>query len=108
MNREVLAVNSENSKNLENDDWRFYQLLKSLSVDGNPFRQFSTGNSFTLVEKPQELGINVHQELLKFYQLHYYAKNMRGVVLGRESLDELENIVLIYLFTFIYFKNKHH
>ena len=46
--REMKAVDSENSKNLQNDMWRKLQLLKSFAHENNPWRKFGTGNLATL------------------------------------------------------------
>ena len=46
--REMKAVDSENSKNLQNDMWRKLQLLKSFAHENNPWRKFGTGNLETL------------------------------------------------------------
>lgn len=41
------------------------------------------GNKLTLQTKPQELGIDVREELLKFHSRHYSANLMCLVVLGK-------------------------
>ena len=46
--REVNAVDSENSKNLISDGRRRWQILKSLADDKHHFSKFSTGNRITL------------------------------------------------------------
>jgi insulysin len=43
-------VHSENTKNLQNDSWRVFQLNKHLSRPGHPWRKFGTGNKQTLTE----------------------------------------------------------
>lgn len=42
--REIQAVDSENSKNLQSDMWRIYQLFKNFSRPDHPLNSFSTGN----------------------------------------------------------------
>ena len=42
------AVDSENEKNLQNDDWRFTQLLRSTSNINHPYHKYGTGNRYTL------------------------------------------------------------
>lgn len=88
--RELKAIESENSKNLQNDMWRSFQLEKSLSSSIHPFHKFGTGNTETLVDMPQKNGVDIRDELLKFHKQYYSANLMKLVVLGRESLDELE------------------
>ena len=41
--REVNAVNSENDKNLKNDQWRLHQLEKATSDPNHDFFKFGTG-----------------------------------------------------------------
>ncbi|RLL97604.1 hypothetical protein CFD26_106184 [Aspergillus turcosus] len=93
LDRELRAVDSENKKNLQSDLWRLMQLNKSLSNPAHPYHHFSTGNLKTLKEDPQQRGLEVRSEFIKFYQKHYSANRMRLCVLGRESLDELEKWV---------------
>ena len=93
LDRELRAVDSENKKNLQSDLWRLMQLNKSLSNPKHPYSHFSTGNLQTLKEEPEKRGLDVRSEFIKFYEKHYSANRMKLVVLGRESLDELEKMV---------------
>lgn len=92
--REIRAVDSENKKNLQNDTWRLYQLEKSLSSPVHPFHKFSTGNLTTLGEIPESKGIDVREELLKFYKESYSANLMKLAIIGREDLSTLEKWVV--------------
>ncbi|CCH46140.1 insulysin [Wickerhamomyces ciferrii] len=92
--REIRAVDSENKKNLQSDLWRLYQLEKSLSNPVHPFHKFSTGNLETLEEIPKSQGIDVREELLKFYKDSYSANLMKLAIIGREDLETLEKWVI--------------
>lgn len=92
--REIMAVDSENSKNLQNDAWRIFQLDKATSSPTHSFWKFGTGNLKTLVETPKSLGLDIRQELLKFYSQHYSSNVMNLAVLGKESLDHLTQLVV--------------
>lgn len=92
--RELLAVDSENKKNLQNDMWRAYQLEKSLSNPEHVYSKFGTGNLETLKIEPEKLGHDVRNELLKFHQELYSANQMKLVLLGRHDLDELEQLAI--------------
>lgn len=82
--REVNAVHSEHSKNVQEDLWRQYQLMRTVCFDPkHPGHHFSTGNKETLATVPREV-------LLNFHKAWYSANVCRVAVLGRESLDELE------------------
>lgn len=87
--KEINAVDSENKKNIQNDIWRMYQLDKSLTNPNHPYHKFSTGNLETLNEIPKSKGIDVREELLKFYKKSYSANLMKLCILGREDLDTL-------------------
>ncbi|KAF2140293.1 uncharacterized protein K452DRAFT_230558 [Aplosporella prunicola CBS 121167] len=103
LDRELKAVDSENKKNLQSDTWRLHQLNKTLSNPNHPFCHFSTGSWKTLHDDPLARGVKIRDEFIKFYEKNYSANRMKLVVLGRESLDELESWV-IELFSEV--KNK--
>lgn len=92
--REIKAVNSEHEKNLATDVWRIRQVNKSLSDPNHPYSKFGTGNEKTLCEDPKKLGINVRDELLKFHDQWYSANIMCLSVYGKETLDELEAMII--------------
>lgn len=46
--KELEAVHSEHQKNLLNDSWRKYQLLKEVAKADHPFHKFSTGDKSSL------------------------------------------------------------
>ena len=88
--RELQAVDSEHSKNIQDDFWRLYQVEKTTSNPGHPFHKFATGDRKTLEETPKRKGINVRDALLDFHAQYYSANRMSLVLLGRETLEELE------------------
>jgi len=103
LDRELRAVDSENKKNLQSDQWRLHQLEKSLSNPKHPYCHFSTGSLETLKTQPEARGINVRDKFIEFYEKHYSANLMKLCVLGREPLDVLESWVSEY---FSGIKNK--
>ncbi|KAG6438646.1 hypothetical protein O3G_MSEX000111 [Manduca sexta] len=92
--RELSAVNSEHEKNASSDTWRLDQLYKSTAEPTHPFHKFGTGNKETLETIPKAKGIDVRKELLSFHNKWYSANIMTLVVMGKESLDELEAMVV--------------
>ncbi|KAG9229732.1 Metalloenzyme, LuxS/M16 peptidase-like protein [Amylocarpus encephaloides] len=90
LDRELRAVDSENKKNLQSDQWRLHQLEKALSNPKHPYCHFSTGNFEVLKTQPEKRGIDVRQKFMDFHEKHYSANRMKLVVLGKESLDTLE------------------
>ncbi|RLV89243.1 A-factor-processing enzyme [Spathaspora sp. JA1] len=89
--REINAVDSENKKNLQNDNWRLHQLDKLNTNLNHPYNGFSTGNFHTLSEEPKSRGVDVRNVLIDFYQTHYSSNLMSLVILGKEDLDTLTN-----------------
>ncbi|CAG8552374.1 5800_t:CDS:10 [Paraglomus occultum] len=94
--RELRAVDSENKKNLQDDGWRLDQLEKSLSNPNHVYHKFGTGSLETLRDQPLKNGIDVREELLKFYERYYSANLMKLCVLGKEPLDVLTRWVVEY------------
>ena len=94
MEREVLAVNSEFSKNLLVEERRLYQVLATQALPDHPMHHFSTGSTRTLNRS------DIHARLTGFYRSHYSANLMKLVVLGREPLSKLQYDV-VHLFSHI-------
>ncbi|PSK36776.1 hypothetical protein B9Z65_1959 [Elsinoe australis] len=93
LDRELRAVDSENKKNLQSDNWRLHQLNKSLANKKHPFNKFSTGNYKVLHDDPLARGVAIRDAFIGFYNKHYSANRMKLAVLGREELDTLETWV---------------
>ena len=93
LDRELRAVDSENKKNLQSDQWRLNQLDKTLSNNKHPYHSFSTGNLETLRDGPRSKGVDVRKAFMAFHTKHYSANRMKLVLLGKEPLDELEEWV---------------
>ena len=87
MDREVNAVDSEHSKNITNDHWRKSGVLSYLSNKKSVYHKFGTGNLETL--KKDGLNEALHQHHLKYYS----SNNMNLVIVGPQSLDELNKYV---------------
>lgn len=91
--REVNAVHSEHEKNVMSDAWRVQMLDRATSDPGHVYAKFGTGNKETLHVCPQEKGKDIRDELLKFHEKYYSSNIMALSVIGRESLDELAELV---------------
>ncbi|XP_036670582.3 insulin-degrading enzyme isoform X1 [Drosophila suzukii] len=92
--REINAVNSEHEKNLPSDLWRIKQVNRHLAKPDHAYSKFGSGNKTTLSEIPKSKNIDVRDELLKFHKKWYSANIMCLAIIGKESLDELEGMVL--------------
>lgn len=87
INRELLAVDQENSKNIENDGWREYMVLKETGNPKHPNQKFSTGNAKTLSGIPQEA-------LKNWYHANYSADRMHLILLSDLPLDRLTELAV--------------
>lgn len=93
LDREVQAVDSEHAKNLTQDQWRMHQLSRSkVANPEHPYAGFGSGNSESLDSQ------NIRETLLEFFKKHYRKSLQlyKLVVLGKESLDELQTMVETY------------
>ena len=87
--REMNAVDSEYKLGLKDDARREYDVLRELVRPEHPLGALAVGNLSTLGEGASD----IREDLLAFYAQHYSANVMTLVVLGRESLDELQAMV---------------
>ncbi|KAG8907980.1 Insulinase (Peptidase M16) [Tulasnella sp. 403] len=62
--REILAVDSEHKKNLQNDTWRMFQLSKELSRKDHVWRKFGSGNKESLLAVGKVLEKQAAKQLL--------------------------------------------
>lgn len=94
--REINAVNSEHEKNLATDQWRVRQVNKSLAIQTHEYSKFGTGNKETLLDIPKAQNIDTRDALIKFHSQWYSSNIMELSILGKESLDELEELTIKY------------
>ncbi len=86
VSKELLAVNQEYAKNIENDGWREWQIFKERGNQKHPNAKFSTGNEETLKVIPV-------QTLANWYRLHYSADKMHLVIYTNQDLPAMKEIV---------------
>ena len=107
VNRELEAIESEDSKNQQSDGFRLLQLDRSArgaATEDHPARKFGTGNRATLLQRgdrsadvaenaPKGDYNSLRRALVDHYDRFYDADHMALVVLGRDPLDALERSV---------------
>lgn len=96
IDKEMNAINSEHSKNLQNNTRRILSVLRILSKNDHLTHKFCTGNLETLKEIPKKNKINIYNELLKFYKKYYSSNIMKLVVLDNDSLQQMEKKIKIF------------
>ena len=93
MNKEIEAVNSEHEKNINQDNWRQQQIIRTLSNPNHPFNMFSTGNKSTFKKINPKL---LHKKLNEFYIKYYVPSNMRLTIISNEELETIQDQVTKY------------
>ncbi len=89
VDREKNAVEAEYQMGLKSDERRGLDVLQEVVNQAHPYSQFTVGSLQTLEDRPDS---NIRDELVQFYNKYYSANIMRLVVLGSQSLDELESL----------------
>ena len=59
----------------------------------NSYAKFFTGNKSTLLEGTKRQGINLRQQLVKFYEAYYSANQMSLAVVSPQSIPQLKKFV---------------
>ena len=91
VDREKNAVEAEYQMGLKSDSRRGLDVLQEVMNPDHPYSQFSVGSLDSLADRP---GSAVRDELISFYEKHYSANAMRQVVMGAQSLNELQDLVV--------------
>jgi insulysin len=86
VNRELLAVNQEYSKSIENDPWRQWMIFKETGNQSHPNAKFSTGTKETLSIIPLST-------LHDWFKGHYNANKMHLIILTNQDINEMAKIV---------------
>lgn len=93
MCREIMAVDSEDSKNRIIDSRRLLQVLKHQVDPASEYAKFSTGNLKTLVYGDVEkYGNNLANTIRSFHEEHYLPEHMTVALVGPQSVEELQRL----------------
>ena len=76
--REIEAVHSEHTKNMQSDQWRLQQLMKGQCHKDHPLSKFATGNRETLKTYPEGEGLDMREILLDFHK-KWYSSNIMSM-----------------------------
>ena len=99
--RELRAIDSEYRNSFTSDSWRNYQLLKASANQDHAFSKFGCGCYETLTQGGKLLS-STHSEpglsapvedLHNFWKSYYRTFNMKVCVVGKSSLDVLQESV---------------
>ncbi|KFM22670.1 Insulin-degrading enzyme [Auxenochlorella protothecoides] len=90
LEREVQAVDNEFTGVAQSDGCRAQQLRAHTARPGHELSKFGWGNRRSLAQEPAAAGVDVRGGLVRHYTQQYSAERMNLVLLGGETLDELE------------------
>lgn len=87
VNREKEAVDSEHSKNMNNDNWRRQEILRSVAKDNHWFSKFGCGSNETLNCK------DIHIKVKNFFDKYYSSDLMTLTVVSNEPIEKIKKII---------------
>ena len=68
-------------------------MTKSRANVEHPFSKFFTGNRYTLLESTAAQGIDLREQLIRFYETHYSANQMTLAIVAPQPIEELKQMV---------------
>jgi len=91
--REKNAVHSEYMSKIKDQGRKSADVFKAIIDQSHPYAKLSVGNLETLVDRKSADGKGaLRDQLLEFYKKNYSSGLMRLVLVGTESLAELEQL----------------
>ncbi len=93
VDRERAVVHSEYQARKKNENRRLWEARKQWLNPAHPGSRFSVGSLDTLRDRD---GISARDRLIEFYEQHYSANIMTLVILGKEPIDQLEQMARQY------------
>lgn len=91
LKREIRRVDSE--LDFSSSSTQTYYLIKDFVNIEHPYSRFSAGNIDTLERLPKELGLNVGEKVVEFFQSKYQPEKAVLVITGPQDLFALERMV---------------
>lgn len=85
--KERQSIEAEYQLKRQDELRRLYEVHKLTANPHHPFAKFSVGNAQTLADRDD---LPMHQRLRDYWQTYYTAANAALVLIGPQSMDELE------------------
>ena len=92
MKGEVSAIDGELNRNLNDDGWKFWFLLRTVADPESKFSNFNIGSSESLVKTPQANKVDIVQRVKDYYNNYYSANLMTLVLVDNRPVDEIEDL----------------
>ncbi|KAJ1963722.1 metalloprotease [Dipsacomyces acuminosporus] len=94
VDREVHAIDSEHKCFKNHPGPRQYRIVTSTLNSKHPISRFNVGNRDTLKLAAERLGVDLREEVVRFYNRYYSADIMKLVVVSNSSLDQMTEWVV--------------
>ncbi|RKP39332.1 Metalloenzyme, LuxS/M16 peptidase-like protein, partial [Dimargaris cristalligena] len=85
----VHEIDLDHRKFLKQENMSIKLLERNFFKPQDKMTHFKTGNRETLLVNPPKLGIDIHQEAVKFFDCYYSSNLMKMVILGNQGLPTL-------------------
>lgn len=96
VSREVIAVHNEDLIHHRLDDWRFKEVLESLSNPTHPSSRYGCGNKDTLMKNEVD-GQKLAQLVREFYEKNYISSGMSLVVCSSRAIGDIVKLMRPYI-----------
>lgn len=87
VNREINAVNSEHEKNITDDNWRQFQMIKNVAIKKHPYNTFPTGNLPSLKKE------GLRERMIKFWEDNYVSENINICIISNFDIDKQKKMI---------------
>jgi insulysin len=85
--REINAVNSEHQKNINDDHWRIFQIIKNIAKKENKFNTFATGSNKTMDKN------SIRNAMIDFYENFYVSENLSISIVSNLDINQQKKMV---------------
>ncbi|KAJ1923853.1 metalloprotease [Tieghemiomyces parasiticus] len=99
----VHEIDLDHKRFLKQENMSIKLLERNFFKPPEKMTHFKTGNRETLLINPPKLGIDIHQEVHRYYETYYSSNLMKLVILGNQGLPTLTEWA-INIFSGIYNK----
>ncbi|KAJ9085900.1 hypothetical protein DSO57_1009479 [Entomophthora muscae] len=94
VNGEASVIEYEYNRDMPFTEESFRHTSFAALNTSHPIANFTCGNYATLVTEPRNRGVDIRDLAIFHHHLHYSANRMSLVVIGKESIKELRNMVI--------------
>ena len=87
VDREINAIESEHSKNIQQDNWRFHHFIGLSSKKDSMINKFLTGNLYSLKKE------GIRENMIDFYKKYYVSSNISVVTISSIKNEKIKEFI---------------